>query len=115
MERDATRGWRFLLLLGFGASPNHFPPCGFSRAVAVSPVATGDGMKLEPHKSQPVLYRAIGGDEYAAIITDVRDGREMSLATFMPMGGVTNVNRIKYFHRKADAADHKGPACYPAI
>jgi hypothetical protein len=72
-------------------------------------------MKLDPYKSQPVLYRAIGGSEYAAIITDVREGRECALATFMPMGGVTNVNRIKYFRHKVDAADHKGPACYPSI
>ena len=74
-------------------------------------------MKLEPYKSQPVLFRSIGGVEYAALITDVREGREVSLATFMPMGGVTNVNRIKYFGSRQACfyADHKGPACYPAI
>ena len=75
-------------------------------------------MKLEPYKSQPLLYRAIGGDEYAAIITDLRphvDGVLCSVATFMPMGGVTNISRVKYFGRKGDAADHRGAACYPAI
>jgi hypothetical protein len=71
-------------------------------------------MKLEPYKSQPVLYRAIGGDEYAAIITDVRaDG--CTLTTFPPMSVILAVSRIRYFHRRADAAEHKGAACYPAI
>lgn len=72
-------------------------------------------MKLEPYISQTVLYRAIGGDEYAAIITDV-DGRSCCLTTFMPMVlGNTVVSRIKYFERRADAEGHKGAACYPAI
>ncbi len=72
-------------------------------------------IKLEPYKSQPVLYRAIGGDEYAALITDIREDRECAVVIFSPSGGATNVSRIKYFERRADAAEHKGPACYPAI
>jgi predicted lipase len=72
-------------------------------------------MKLEPYKSQPVLYRAIAGDEYAAIITDIRESRICSLTTFPPAFALSQVSGIKYFERKADAADHRGGACYPAI
>ena len=73
--------------------------------------------KLEPYKSQPVLDRAIAGDEYAAIITDVReDGCDVS--TFPPWGRstiTTAFTRIKYFESRADAKDFKGAACYPAV
>lgn len=71
-------------------------------------------MRVDPYKSQPVLYRAIAGDEYAAIITDVREGRECALTTFRPGGAVSGVGRVQYYDRKADAPA-KGPACYPAI
>jgi hypothetical protein len=66
-----------------------------------------------PYKSQPVLYRAIAGDEYAAIITDVRDG-VCSLTTFPPGLASTQISRCRYFDRKADAPE-TGAACYPAV
>jgi len=74
-------------------------------------------MKTHPHKSQPVLYRAYGGDEYAALITDVRENNECALVTFLPGGGTTTLTRVKYFSGKQDcvSANHNGPACYPAI
>lgn len=72
-------------------------------------------MKLEPYKAQPVLYISLGGAEYAAIVTDVRDGI-CDLAIFSPGSSqITAVTRIKYFDSHASAADHKGPACCPAI
>jgi hypothetical protein len=71
-------------------------------------------MNLEPYKSQPVIFRAFAGDEYAAIITDVRENRLCSLTTFPPGFASTQVSRIQYFDRKADAPD-RGQACYPAI
>jgi hypothetical protein len=71
---------------------------------------------MKPYKSQPVLYRAIAGDEYAAIVTDFREDNGLCwLATFPTFGGVTNISRIKYFESRADAVGHKGAACYPAI
>jgi hypothetical protein len=69
-------------------------------------------MKLEPYKSQPVVFRAIGGATYAAIITDVRDGREVHLTTFMPNSPPTYVSYIRYYDREAEAPE-KGQACYP--
>lgn len=68
-------------------------------------------MPAEPYKSQHVLYRAIGGTEYAAIVTDVRpDGVDL---TTMPPGGqglyLTRVRYVQtYAPRDGDAV------CYPA-
>lgn len=74
-------------------------------------------MKLEPHKAQIVIYRAIAGDEYAAIITNVEPGGLVCLATFMPSISLpTTITRAKYFDRAASVPEgHKGPACYPPI
>lgn len=73
--------------------------------------------RLEPHKAQTVLYRAIGRiAEYAAIITDVREDG-CSLTVFEPgKSELMPLTRIKYFDRKASVLqDHKGPACYPPV
>ncbi len=55
----------------------------------------GAETKRGPYKSQPVIYRAHGGIEYAAIITEVRpDG--VSLTTLPPGGGSLDLTRIRY-------------------
>lgn len=66
-----------------------------------------------PYVSMPVVYRAIGGSEYAALITDVRP-EGVSLATFLP-GSVsaTAVTRIPFKTSPTDLRPSgKEPFCY---
>lgn len=65
-----------------------------------------------PYVSMPVVFVAIGGIEYAAIVTDARQ-EGVSLTTFPPGGAPTYVSRIPF---KASASDLRPkaepPFCY---
>lgn len=52
-------------------------------------------LSIEPYKSMPVIYAAIGGSDYAAMITDVRP-EGVSLVTFPPGGAFTHVTRVPF-------------------
>lgn len=66
-----------------------------------------------PYVSMPVVYRAVGGSEYAAIVTDVRP-EGVSLVTFMPgSASATAVTRIPFKSSKDDLRPQgEAPFCY---
>ena len=67
-------------------------------------------MTAVPFKSQTVLYRAIGGSEYAAIITDVR-GKDVCLTTMPPSAAGLHLTWIPYWNEVPPESQMS--VCYP--
>lgn len=66
--------------------------------------------RIEPHKAMNVIYRAIGGSELAAIVTEVRaDG--CSLTVFPPHTLPLFLSRIPFVAYHLDSDAHS--ICYP--
>lgn len=63
-----------------------------------------------PYKSQTVIYRAIGGAEYAAIVTDVR-GRDVCLTTMPPSAEGMHLTWIPYWEDPMGTPAES--ICYP--
>lgn len=59
-----------------------------------------------------VIYRAHGGQEYAAMITDVRSARDVDVTTFPPGGGSFHLTRIPFVKFRLDSDAES--ICYPA-
>ena len=69
-----------------------------------------EASRARPYKSQPVIYRAIGGAEYAAIITDVR-GKDVCLTTMPPSAEGLHLTWIPYWDDPMGMSAES--ICYP--
>ena len=68
--------------------------------------------RRQPYKSMPVVYRAIGGSEYAAIVTDVRP-EGVTLTTFLPGGALQSLTRVPFKWSGTELkCSAEGPCCF---